>query len=148
MLSKLVTVILSNISTLCLITSTLTSLFTHLFDFRKVSFSYILNRHNLLIFPLFECLDPYLYYKVDKDNIDENDIRKAIQIIDNNKNLASGKLIAFPITLTMIFLKLKNLSISIIFALMLTFNMIFPVYAFISLGVPMHIENVEVTDTH
>lgn len=95
MLSKLMTVISSNISILCLIISTLISLSTSLFDFSKVSFSYILNRHNLLIFPLFECLDPYLYYKVDKDNIDENDIRKAIQIIDNNKNLASGKLIAF-----------------------------------------------------
>lgn len=95
MLSKLAAIISSNISTLCLIISTLISLSTNLLDFSKVSFSYILNRHDLLIFPLFECLDPYLYYKVDKDNIDENDIRKAIQIIDNNKNYADGKLIAF-----------------------------------------------------
>ena len=95
MLSKLAAIISSNLNNLCLITSTLTSLFTYLYNSRKISFSYILNRHDSLIFPLFECLDPYLYYKVDKDNIDENDIRNAIQLIDNNKNCAGGKLIAF-----------------------------------------------------
>ena len=67
MLSKLAAIISSNISTLCLIISTLISLSTNLLDFSKVSFSYILNRHDLSQQPpvqLVVCYKPSkgLYY--------------------------------------------------------------------------------------
>ncbi|MCI7492124.1 MAG: hypothetical protein MSA91_04935 [Lachnobacterium sp.] len=54
----------------------------------ETSMSFTKQRYEKLIFPLFNILEPVLYQTPDKQILD-----KALKLIDENKNLADGKLI-------------------------------------------------------
>ena len=67
----------------------ITAAIISLIIFRKdTSITFSKERHDKLIFPLFDILEPILYQKLDTDVLD-----KALDIISQNKNLADGKLI-------------------------------------------------------
>ena len=53
-----------------------------------IPFSYLQERHEKLIFPLFDCLEPALYQAQGISHMDA-----AISIIENNKSMADGKLL-------------------------------------------------------
>ena len=55
---------------------------------KETSLSFIRERHDKLIFPLFNLLEPVLYQDLNKELLNE-----ALQIIEKNKNIADGKLI-------------------------------------------------------
>lgn len=55
---------------------------------RESSTTFIRERHDKLIFPLFDLLEPFLY----KD-IPEDKMATAIKIIEDNKNISDGKLL-------------------------------------------------------
>ena len=54
----------------------------------ETSISFTKERYEKLIFPLFNLLEPILFQKPEKQILD-----KALKLIDENKNLADGKLI-------------------------------------------------------
>ena len=55
---------------------------------RETSISFIRERHDKLFFPLFNILEPVLYQQLDTEILNN-----ALKLIDENKNLADGKLI-------------------------------------------------------
>ncbi len=52
------------------------------------SYSFVRERHDKIIFPLFNLLEPFLYHDVPKGTLES-----ALQIIESNKNLIDGKLL-------------------------------------------------------
>ncbi len=52
------------------------------------SYSFVRERHDKIIFPLFNLLEPFLYHDVPKETLES-----ALQIIESNKNLIDGKLL-------------------------------------------------------
>lgn len=60
-----------------------------LYIFKHENFnSFTRERHDKVIFPLFNLLEPFLYHDVPKDTLES-----ALQVIEDNKNLADGKLL-------------------------------------------------------
>lgn len=53
-----------------------------------IPFSYLQERHEKLIFPLFDCLEPVLYQPQDSAHL-----HQALSIIEENKSFADGKLL-------------------------------------------------------
>ena len=53
-----------------------------------IPFSYLQERHEKLIFPLFDCLEPVLYQPQDSAHL-----HQALSIIEKNKSFADGKLL-------------------------------------------------------
>lgn len=84
--------ILSNIQTssdfLNFIGILLTALVSLYIFKRESSTTFIRERHDKLIFPLFDLLEPFLY----KD-IPEDKMAAAVKIIEDNKNISDGKLL-------------------------------------------------------
>lgn len=67
----------------------LVTVITSLYIFKnETSISFAKERHEKLIFPLFNILEPVLYQNPDNQILD-----KALKLIDENKNLADGKLL-------------------------------------------------------
>lgn len=50
--------------------------------------SFTRERHDKIIFPLFNLLEPFLYHDVPKETLES-----ALQVIEDNKNLVDGKLL-------------------------------------------------------
>lgn len=60
-----------------------------LYIFKHENFnSFTRERHDKIIFPLFNLLEPFLYHDVPNDTL-----KSALQVIEDNKNLADGKLL-------------------------------------------------------
>lgn len=51
-------------------------------------YSFTRERHDKIIFPLFNLLEPFLYHDVPKETLES-----ALQVIEDNKNLVDGKLL-------------------------------------------------------
>lgn len=65
------------------------TIFASIYIFKsEVSISFSRERHDKLIFPLFDLLEPILYQQPQSDVLE-----KALQIINNNRNFADGKLL-------------------------------------------------------
>lgn len=79
---------LSNIDPLAFFSTILASIISLIIFRKDTATSFFKERHDHLIFPLFDTLEPILYQTLDSDVLSH-----ALDIIADNKNLADGKLI-------------------------------------------------------
>lgn len=86
--SNFVPQITFSLDPLNLIGMVLTCVFSLYFFKAQFSSSYVQERHEKLIFPLFDALEPVLYQKLDQKYLD-----KALFIIEENKSFADGAIL-------------------------------------------------------